>query len=162
MRAATSVMLNLPPGTSTSMPSSPERITPCSRHCSQRAASDASGSTSAPPSAVVRFLLAKAEGHEIAEAADGAAPPARTERLRRVLDHAHAMLAGDGIKAIAVDGQARQVHRDDRLGFLRDRLFGQGEVEFARARTHIPKNRSCAALERPIGRRGRRTTGFRG
>src|ERR1051325_4031843 len=50
----------------------------------------------------------EAEGHEIAEAADGAAPPARTERLRRVLDHAHAMLASDGIKAIAVDGRSEE------------------------------------------------------
>jgi hypothetical protein len=53
-----SVRFHLPPSTSTSIPSSPLRVTPCSRSFSQAPAMPASGSTSAPPSPVVTFLLA--------------------------------------------------------------------------------------------------------
>src|SRR5665811_80501 len=53
-----SVMLYLPPSTSTSMPSQPLRDTPCRRYFSASAASSALFSTRQPPSEVVMFLLA--------------------------------------------------------------------------------------------------------
>ena len=93
----------------------------------------------------------EAEGDEIAERADRLALPARAERMRRVLDDAEIAGLGDGIELVAIDGQSREIHRDDGLGvFFR---FNQRQIDVPGLGIHVDEYRPCANLENDVGGR---------
>ncbi len=93
----------------------------------------------------------EAERDEIAEGADALALPLGAERLRRIFHHAQIVLVGDGVQAVHVDRQARQVDRDDGLGARRDGRFQLVQVDVAGERVDVGKYRRGAHFDDHVG-----------
>jgi hypothetical protein len=79
--------------------------------------------------------------------------PARAHALRGVLDDAQAAALREVVQAVAVDGEAGEVHGDDRLRARTDRGLGAVEVDEARPRIDVDEHRPGARADDHVGRR---------
>ncbi len=93
----------------------------------------------------------EAEADQVAKGADALAAPARVDCLRGILDHAQPVLAGNGVQAVHVHRQARQVHRHDGARARRDRGLDGIQVEIARARVNVDEHRPRAHCQHHVG-----------
>ena len=77
------------------------------------------------------FVGVKREGGDVAEAADGLAPPQRALHQRRILDHAQAVAARQRIQGVHIAQAAGKMGGHDGLGARRDGGLGLRQIDGA-------------------------------
>ena len=93
------------------------------------------------------FVGVKTKRHEIAKTADELVCPSRAEGLGCVLDDAQVVLLGDGVEAVAVNGQAGEIDGHDCPSRGRNGGFNTREVDVARQRIDVDEDRARADFE---------------
>ena len=106
------------------------------------------------------FVRVEAEHHDIAEGANVATLPARTDGMRCILDHTQTMLARQSVQRVHVERMTGKMHRHDGAGAWRDGRFDRRQIDVPRVQIHVHEHGSCTHASDDIGR-GHKTHGGR-
>ena len=97
------------------------------------------------------FVGVKTDGDQIAGGADACTAPARTHGLRRILEHAQAVLTGDGVQRLASDRQTCQIHRQQHARARAQCALDQLRIDVARDRIDVDEHGPCAGAHDHVG-----------